>query len=87
MQTALLFIELAIADIASAEKIIKRDTEIIGKHNERFIIGLALHIFVSADAILIHVKIYGKLQLRYSSPLAYFLEPEFHIFSFFHQTS
>ena len=42
--------------VGPAEKVIDGDVEIIGKADQGGIISLSLFVFVSADGILIHMK-------------------------------
>ena len=57
--TAALFIHFRI--IGSAEQVIDGDIEIIGKKDQRFIIGFALAVFIAAYAVLRHVEVKGEL--------------------------
>ena len=56
--------------VCSLEEIVDGDIEIIGKFNERLVVGLTRSGLVPADAVLIHVKIHRKLELRYSALFA-----------------
>ena len=50
--------------IRSAEKVIERYAEVIGKAEQGFIICLALACFVTAYAVLIHIEVESELELR-----------------------
>lgn len=50
--------------ICSLEQIIKGHVEIIGKLNESGIICLARTAFISADTVLIHIKVHCQFKLR-----------------------
>ena len=59
-----LFVHLWI--FRSAKQIIKRYAKVFRKAQKSRVIGLALTAFIAADAILIHIKIQGKLELGYA---------------------
>lgn len=47
----------------SAEEVIDGNAEVIGEKYKRFIVRLALFIFISAYRVLIEVKVHGELKL------------------------
>ena len=47
--------------VRSPQKIVQGDLKIIGESNERLVICLSFFVFISADGVLIHVKIQCQL--------------------------
>ena len=69
--------------IASAKQIIEGYVKIIRKFYKSFIIGFAFAILISADAVLVHIQVKSKLQLRYIPFFSQFFEPKFHFYLLF----
>ena len=51
--------------VRSAEQIVQRHIEIIGKHNKGAVIGFTRAVFVAAQSVLVHIQINGKFDLGY----------------------
>ena len=60
------FLSVYFRFVRSSKKIIYGYVKIIRKHYKRLIIRLALAVFIAAYAVLIHIQVHRKLQLRYS---------------------
>lgn len=46
--------------IGALQKVVNGNMKIIGKEDQRAVVGFARTVFVSADAVLIHIQINGK---------------------------
>ena len=56
------------------QQIVNRHTEIIGKQNQRLVIGFTGAVFIAADAVLIHIQFNGKPLLRDAACKAQFFQ-------------
>ena len=70
----LLSVDLRI--VGSPEQIVDGHVEVVRDQDQRFVVRLALAVFVAADAILIHVQIHCELQLGNVFLLPQFLQTQ-----------